>query len=166
VDIQLIDYRDVEGRFDRVASIEMFEAVGQEYWPTYFGKIHDVLVPGGRAGLQIITIEDALFDDYNRKTDFIQKYIFPGGMLPSEDRLKPVIDRIGLGWSAVERFGQDYADTLKLWDERFQAAWGEIRLMGGFDERFRRLWRFYLAYCEAGFRSARTDVIQLALTRA
>jgi cyclopropane-fatty-acyl-phospholipid synthase len=164
-DIQLIDYRDVQGRFDRVASIEMFEAVGQEYWPAYFGKIHDVLEPGGRAGLQIITIEDALFDDYNRRTDFIQKYIFPGGMLPSEARLKPVIDRAGLGWSSIERFGQDYADTLKLWDERFQAAWGDIRRMGGFDERFRRLWRFYLAYCEAGFRSARTDVIQLALTR-
>jgi cyclopropane-fatty-acyl-phospholipid synthase len=165
-DIQLIDYRDVQGRFDRVASIEMFEAVGQEYWPAYFDKIHDVLEPGGRAGLQIITIQDALFDDYNRRTDFIQKYIFPGGMLPSEDRLKPVIDRAGLGWDTVERFGQDYADTLHLWDERFQAAWGDIRRMGGFDERFRRLWRFYLAYCEAGFRSARTDVIQLALTRA
>ncbi|MDP1912725.1 cyclopropane-fatty-acyl-phospholipid synthase family protein [Brevundimonas sp.] len=165
VDIQLIDYRDVQGRFDRVASIEMFEAVGQEYWPAYFGKIHDVLEPGGVAGLQIITIDEALFDDYNRRTDFIQKYIFPGGMLPSEDRLKPVIDRAGLGWSNVERFGQDYADTLKLWDERFQAAWGDIRRMGGFDERFRRLWRFYLAYCEAGFRSTRTDVVQLALTR-
>ena len=165
-DIQLIDYRDVEGRFDRVASIEMFEAVGQEYWPAYFGKIHDVLEPGGVAGLQIITIDEALFDDYNRRTDFIQKYIFPGGMLPSEDRLKPVIERAGLGWSNIERFGQDYADTLKLWDERFQTAWGDIRRMGGFDERFRRLWRFYLAYCEAGFRSARTDVIQLALTRA
>ena len=164
-DIQLKDYRDVQGTFDRVASIEMFEAVGQEYWPTYFGKIHDVLVPGGVAGLQIITIEDALFDDYNRKTDFIQKYIFPGGMLPSEERLKPVIERADLGWQNVERFGPDYADTLKLWDERFQAAWGDIRRMGGFDERFRRLWRFYLAYCEAGFRSARTDVIQLALTR-
>jgi cyclopropane-fatty-acyl-phospholipid synthase len=164
-DIQLIDYRDVQGRFDRVASIEMFEAVGQEYWPAYFDKIQQVLEPGGRAGLQIITIDDALFDDYNSRTDFIQKYIFPGGMLPSEDRLKPVIDRAGLGWSDVERFGQDYADTLKLWDERFQAAWGDIRRMGGFDERFRRLWRFYLAYCEAGFRSARTDVIQLALTR-
>ena len=164
-DIQLIDYRDVEGRFDRVASIEMFEAVGQEYWPAYFSKIRDVLEPGGRAGLQIITIEDALFDDYNRRTDFIQKYIFPGGMLPSEERLKPVIDRAGLTWREVERFGQDYADTLKLWDERFQSAWGDIRRMGGFDERFRRLWRFYLAYCEAGFRSARTDVIQLALTR-
>jgi len=166
VDIQLIDYRDVEGRFDRVASIEMFEAVGMEYWPTYFGKIHDVLEPGGRAGLQIITIDDALFGGYNKRTDFIQKYIFPGGMLPSESSLKPVIDQTGLGWLHVERFGQDYADTLKLWDERFQAAWGDIRRMGGFDERFRRLWRFYLAYCEAGFRSARTDVIQLALTRS
>jgi cyclopropane-fatty-acyl-phospholipid synthase len=165
VDIQLIDYRDVEGRFDRVASIEMFEAVGQEYWPTYFGKIHDVLEPGGVAGLQIITIEDALFDEYNRRTDFIQKYIFPGGMLPSEARLKPVIAQTGLDWGRIERFGQDYADTLKLWDERFQAAWGDIRRMGGFDERFSRLWRFYLAYCEAGFRSARTDVVQLALTR-
>jgi cyclopropane-fatty-acyl-phospholipid synthase len=165
-DIQLIDYRDVQGRFDRVASIEMFEAVGIEYWPAYFGKIHDVLEPGGRAGLQIITIEDSLFGGYNKRTDFIQKYIFPGGMLPSEESLKPVIDRAGLGWSKVERFGQDYAETLKLWDERFQAAWDDIRRMGGFDERFRRLWRFYLAYCEAGFRSARTDVIQLSLTRA
>ena len=164
-DIQLIDYRDVRGRFDRVASIEMFEAVGQEYWPAYFDQIHDVLQPGGVAGLQIITIEEPLFEEYNRRTDFIQKYIFPGGMLPSEARLKPVIDRAGLTWGPVERFGQDYADTLKLWDERFQAAWGDIRRMGGFDERFRRLWRFYLAYCEAGFRSARTDVIQLALTR-
>jgi cyclopropane-fatty-acyl-phospholipid synthase len=166
VDIQLIDYRDVEGRFDRVASIEMFEAVGQEYWPAYFGKIHDVLEPGGRAGLQIITIDDALFGGYNKRTDFIQKYIFPGGMLPSEESLKPVIDRADLDWREVERFGQDYADTLKLWDERFQAAWDDIRRMGGFDERFRRLWRFYLAYCEAGFRSARTDVIQLVLTRS
>ncbi len=165
-DIQLIDYRDVQGRFDRVASIEMFEAVGIEYWPAYFGKIHDVLEPGGVAGLQIITIDDALFGGYNKRTDFIQKYIFPGGMLPSEESLKPVIDRAGLDWRNVERFGQDYADTLKLWDERFQAAWGDIRRMGGFDERFRRLWRFYLAYCEAGFRSARTDVIQLALTRS
>ena len=165
VDIRMADYRDVEGTFDRVASIEMFEAVGLEYWPTYFGKIHDVLKPGGKAGLQIITIDDALFAGYNKRTDFIQKYIFPGGMLPSEKELKPVIDRAGLEWLAIERFGQDYAETLKLWDERFQAAWGDIRRMGGFDERFRRLWRFYLAYCEAGFRSARTDVVQLVLAR-
>ncbi|MBU1386091.1 MAG: cyclopropane-fatty-acyl-phospholipid synthase family protein [Alphaproteobacteria bacterium] len=165
VDIQLIDYRDVPGRFDRVASIEMFEAVGQEYWPTYFGKIRDVLAPGGVAGLQIITMDDALFDEYNRRTDFIQKYIFPGGMLPSEAVLQPVVAAAGLDWRAVERFGQDYAETLRLWDERFQSAWDDIRQMSGFDERFRRLWRFYLAYCEAGFRSARTNVIQLGLSR-
>ncbi|NJC42337.1 cyclopropane-fatty-acyl-phospholipid synthase [Brevundimonas alba] len=165
-DIQLIDYRDVTGRFDRVASIEMFEAVGEEYWPAYFGKIHDVLEPGGRAGLQIITIEDAVFEGYRRRTDFIQKYIFPGGMLPSERALQPVVTAAGLSWRTVDRFGQDYADTLRLWDERFQAAWDGIRAANGFDERFRRLWRFYLAYCEAGFRIGRTDVIQLGLSRA
>lgn len=164
--IELIDYRDVQGRFDRVASIEMFEAVGKQYWPAYFDKVREVLEPGGKAGLQIITIEDALFEEYNARTDFIQKYVFPGGMLPSEERLAPVIAKAGLEWSAVERFGLDYARTLKLWDERFQTAWPHIRRMGGFDERFRRLWRFYLAYCEAGFRSRRTDVIQLALTKA
>ena len=164
-DIQFIDYRDVQGRFDRVASIEMFEAVGMEYWPGYFGKIHEVLVPGGRAGLQIITIDDRYFAGRAKRTDFIQKYIFPGGMLPSEASLRPVVDRAGLEWGAVERFGQDYAWTLRLWDERFQAAWEEIQRPGGFDEQFRRLWRFYLAYCEAGFRAARTDVIQLGLSR-
>ncbi len=165
-EIKLIDYRDVEGTFDRVASIEMFEAVGKQYWPAYFDKIHSALKPGGRAGLQIITIEDALFEEYNARTDFIQKYVFPGGMLPSEGRLQPVVEAAGLSWQGVERFGLDYADTLKAWDQRFQAAWGDIRKMGGFDERFRRLWRFYLAYCEAGFRSRRTDVIQLTLGRA
>ena len=165
-EIRLVDYRDVEGRFDRVASIEMFEAVGEEYWPAYFGKIHEVLVPGGRAGLQIITIDDAVFDRYRKRTDFIQKYIFPGGMLPSEEALQPVVTKAGLAWGAVERFGQDYAETLRLWDERFQAAWDDIRRIGAFDERFRRLWRFYLAYCEAGFRIGRTNVIQLALSRA
>ena len=164
-DIRLIDYRDVHGRFDRVASIEMFEAVGQEYWPAYFGKIHAVLAPGGRAGLQIITIEDAVFAGYRKRTDFIQKYIFPGGMLPSEAALKPIIAAAGLDWRGLERFGQDYAETLRLWDERFQAAWDDIRRIGGFDERFRRLWRFYLAYCEAGFRTGRTNVIQLGLSR-
>jgi cyclopropane-fatty-acyl-phospholipid synthase len=163
--IELIDYRDVRGQFDRVASIEMFEAVGKEYWPAYFDKVHDVLRPGGRAGLQIITIQDALFEEYNARTDFIQKYVFPGGMLPSEERLAPVIAAAGLSWQAVERFGPDYASTLKRWDERFQARWSEISRLPGFDERFRRLWRFYLAYCEAGFRSRRTDVIQLALSR-
>lgn len=166
-DIQLIDYRDVGGHFDRVASIEMFEAVGREYWPTYFAKVRDVLKPGGRAGLQVITIQDALFDEYDARTDFIQKYVFPGGSLPSEAKLAPVVAGAGLVWGQTERFGRDYADTLAEWARRFEAAWGDIgRAGGGFDERFRRLWRFYLAYCEAGFRSRRTDVIQLTLDRA
>ena len=163
-DIQMIDYRDVQGRFDRVASVEMFEAVGQEYWPTYFAKIHDVLVPGGRAALQIITIDDALFGGYDKRTDFIQKYIFPGGMLPSEAALKPIVERAELAWTGIERFGHSYADTLKRWDERFTSAWDQIQRMG-FDDRFRRLWRFYLAYCEAGFRADRINVVQLALSR-
>ncbi len=161
-DIRLIDYRDVRGRFDRVASIEMFEAVGERYWPAYFDKIREVLVPGGKAGLQIITIRDRDFDNYRRRADFIQKYIFPGGMLPSEQRLRAETARAGLGWESISRFGQDYADTLKTWLRRFDAAWEAIAPLG-FDERFRRLWRFYLAYCEAGFRTGRTDVVQLAL---
>ncbi|MFK0299226.1 class I SAM-dependent methyltransferase [Brevundimonas sp. NPDC090276] len=165
-DIRLIDYRDVEGNYDRVASIEMFEAVGREYWPTYFQKVHDVLKPGGRAGLQIITIQEALFDEYDARTDFIQKYVFPGGSLPSEAKMGPILARACLSQTNIERFGGDYADTLAEWARRFESAWGEIvRTDAGFDDRFRRLWRFYLAYCEAGFRSGRTDVIQMALQR-
>jgi cyclopropane-fatty-acyl-phospholipid synthase len=163
-DIRLIDYRDLDGQFDRIASIEMFEAVGQEYWPAYFSQVRERLAPGGRAGLQIITIEDALFDEYARSADFIQKYIFPGGMLPSETRLRDQVNRAGLSWQGVTRFGQDYARTLNQWGHRFQEAWSSIQPLG-FDERFRRLWLFYLAYCEAGFRTGRTDVIQLSLAR-
>ena len=163
-DIRMVDYRDVDGAFDRVASIEMFEAVGERYWPTYFRKVRDVLRPGGRAGLQIITIRDELFDDYRSKADFIQKYVFPGGMLGSEQRLRQETERAGLEWRDVSRFGQDYADTLQEWAERFETAWDAICGLG-FDERFRRLWRFYLRYCEAGFRSARTNVVQLGLSR-
>jgi cyclopropane-fatty-acyl-phospholipid synthase len=164
-DIRLVDYRDVEGQFDRVASIEMFEAVGEAYWPLYFNKIHEVLSPGGRAGLQIITIRDELFAHYRRRADFIQKYIFPGGMLPSETRLKEETDRAGLEWRDIVRFGHNYADTLAEWAHRFEAAWDEIKGLG-FDERFRRLWRFYLGYCEAGFRTERTNVVQLSLVKS
>jgi len=163
-DIQLIDYRDVKGRYDRVASIEMFEAVGEAYWPSYFGKVHEVLAPGGQAGLQIITIRDELFEHYRTQTDFIQRYVFPGGMLPSEQRLQVETSAAGLRWNHITRFGQDYADTLAEWGRRFEAAWSEITALG-FDERFRRLWRFYLSYCEAGFRTERTNVIQLGLSR-
>jgi len=164
-DIRMIDYRDVEGVFDCVASIEMFEAVGERYWPTYFAKLRDVLAPGGRAGLQIITIRDELFEDYRSRADFIQKYVFPGGMLGSERRLREETDRVGLEWTDIARFGLDYGQTLTEWGQRFDGAWEEIKALG-FDERFRRLWRFYLSYCEAGFRTRRTDVIQLGLVRA
>ena len=164
VEIKLVDYRDVTGQYDRVASIEMFEAVGQEYWPAYFSKVRDCLRPGGRAGLQIITIRNDLFAGYKKRTDFIQKYIFPGGVLPSEESLAPVIDEAGLTMRTVERFGISYADTLASWGRRFSAAWPDIQRMDAkFDDRFHQLWLFYLAYCEAGFRSKRTDVIQMAL---
>ena len=164
VKIELCDYRDVPGRFDRVGSIEMFEAVGEAYWPAYFSTIHDRLAEGGRAALQIITIDNALFDDYRRRPDFIQMHIFPGGMLPSEGRLKQETDGAGLSWTGVRRFGQDYAETLAEWGRRYGAKATEVAAQG-FDERFDRLWRYYLAYCEAGFRTRRTDVIQLGLAR-
>jgi cyclopropane-fatty-acyl-phospholipid synthase len=164
-EIRFVDYRDVEGRFDRIASIEMFEAVGERYWPAYFGKINEALTPGGRAGLQIITIRDEDFEEYRSRADFIQKYIFPGGMLPSEARLRRVTDKLGLAWTGLARFGQDYADTLAEWHRNFDAAWKDIAPLG-FDERFRKLWKFYLGYCEAGFRSERTNVVQLSLVKA
>ncbi|MDQ2761958.1 MAG: cyclopropane-fatty-acyl-phospholipid synthase family protein, partial [Pseudomonadota bacterium] len=164
-EIRLMDYRDIAGQFDRVASIEMFEAVGEAYWPVFFDKLRDVLRPGGRAGLQIITIRDELFPIYRGRSDFMRKYIFPGGMLPSETCLRDQIGRAGLEWNTIVRFGQNYAQTLAEWARRFEFAWDEIRALG-FDERFRRLWRFYLSYCEAGFRTERTNVVQLGLTRA
>lgn len=163
-EIKLVDYRDVAGAYDRVASIEMFEAVGEKYWPSYFGKIASALKPGGRAGLQIITIKDQFFEGYRRRADFIQRYIFPGGMLISERRLRGETRACGLNWDKVSRFGQDYADTLAAWMRAFEAAWPEIEPQG-FDDRFRRLWRFYLGYCAAGFRTERTNVIQLALSK-
>jgi cyclopropane-fatty-acyl-phospholipid synthase len=165
VDIIRCDYRDVEGKFDKVASIEMFEAVGEKYWAAYFSKIADVLKPGGRAALQIITIRDELFDKYRKRADFIQRYVFPGGMLASVERLQEETAKAGLAWRKVEAFGQSYADTLHAWADRFTGKWDDIRAMG-FDERFRRLWLFYLGYCEAGFRTGRTDVVQLSLAKA
>lgn len=165
VEFRLQDYRDISGSFDKVASIEMFEAVGKEYWSAYFSKVHDVLKPGGVAGLQVITIADRLFDRYQRSVDFIQRYVFPGGMLPSPSILKSQVEMSGLIWKQAHSFGQDYASTLSDWHRRFLTAWDDIRAMG-FDERFRKLWRFYLGYCEAGFRAATTDVHQIAVARA
>jgi cyclopropane-fatty-acyl-phospholipid synthase len=164
VEIRRQDYRDVDGAFDKVASIEMFEAVGEKYWSAYFSKISDVLKPGGKAALQIITIRDELFDKYRKRADFIQRYVFPGGMLVSIERLKQETAKAGLIWRQADAFGQSYAETLALWADRFRMKWDEIRALG-FDERFKRFWLFYLGYCEAGFRTGRTDVIQLELAK-
>ena len=164
VTIKMLDYRDEKGVFDRIASIEMFEAVGEEYWPTYFRQLRDRLVPGGKAGLQVITIQEALFKGYKRDIDFIRRYVFPGGMLPSERRLRQQVEAVGLTWTPVVRFGHHYADTLAQWADRFRAVWGDVAPLG-FDERFRRLWLFYLGYCEAGFRTDRIDVMQFTAAK-
>lgn len=164
VEIKLQDYRDETGRYDSVASIEMFEAVGEEYWPSFFAKVSECLKPGGQAGLQIISIRDDLFESYRKRADFIQRYVFPGGILPSVDRLKEEFSRAGLTLKSMEAFARDYADTLSLWAKSFTGAWDDIRAQG-FDERFRRMWLFYLAYCEAGFRTGRIDVAQYSLAR-
>lgn len=162
VDIRKQDYRDVQGRFDKICSIEMFEAVGERYWPIYFQRLHDLLEQGGRAALQIITIEEDRFLDYRRSADFIQRYIFPGGMLPSLSRLQELTERHSLSWVNDHAFGQDYADTLNDWTRRFGDAWDGIKPLG-FDERFRRMWDFYLGYCEGGFRAGSIDVNQITL---
>lgn len=165
VEIRLEDYRDHKGQYDGVASIEMFEAVGEAYWPSYFSKVHDALRPGGRAALQIITIEDDLFERYRRRVDFIQQHIFPGGMLISEKVLRQQVARAGLRHDGVSYFGQDYARTCREWARSFNDSWETIRTMG-FDEPFRRLWNFYLSYCEAGFSDGRINVGQFQITRA
>ncbi len=165
VEFRLQDYRDVEGSYDRIASIEMFEAVGLQYWPVFFQKIHDCLKPEGLAGLQIITIGEEHFASYRRSSDFIQSYVFPGGMLPSPTALRQQIEGAGLEWRQNQDFGLDYARTLNTWRRQFQAAWPKISTMG-FDERFRLLWKFYLSYCEAGFKAGTLDVTQVSIARA
>jgi len=142
----------------------MFEAVGETWWPTYFQKVKECLRPGGRAAVQSITIDNARFDDYRRGTDFIQQYIFPGGMLPSPERFHAEARSAGLAVENFHGFGLDYARTLRLWRENFEAVLPEV-MAQGFDEAFIRLWRFYFCYCEAGFLTRRTDVYQ-ALLRA
>ena len=163
VELRLQDYRDVQGRFDRIVSIEMLEAVGERYWPDYFDTLRARLAPGGRAVIQVITIDDAHFEAYRRRPDFIQRFIFPGGMLPSPSVLRREAERAGLGWAGAETFGASYAATLAEWRRRFHAAWPALEPLG-FDARFRRLWDYYLCYCEAGFRSGRVDVGLYTLT--
>ena len=165
VSIQLCDYRDVTGRFDAVASVEMVEAVGQEYWPSYLQTIARVLDPGGKAALQLISMQEALFDGYAANADFIQTYIFPGGMLISEDRFRRIADGAGLDWRDRAGFGLHYAETLKRWRTSFNLAVAEGRLPKGFDEPFHNLWRYYLMYCEGGFRGAGIDVAQITMVK-
>lgn len=164
-DLRLQDYRDAHGQFDAIASIEMFEAVGEKYWPSYFECLKRNLKRGGRACVQTITIDHTLFDRYRTSTDFIQQYIFPGGMLPSPAVFVQSAERHGLKVVNQFSFGRDYARTLKLWRNAFVARPDEIRAQR-FDERFIRLWDFYLCYCEAAFAHSNTDVIQFTLEHA
>jgi cyclopropane-fatty-acyl-phospholipid synthase len=164
-DLRLQDYRDIQDpAFDAIVSIEMFEAVGREYWDGYFKTVYDKLKPGGRACIQTITIRDDLFERYSRSSDFIQQYIFPGGMLPSPSQFRAHASKAGLRISSELAFGQDYAQTLHLWREAFLRHEAQVREQG-FDTRFVRLWEFYLAYCEAAFATGNTDVMQFTLQR-
>ena len=164
-DLRLQDYRDIaDGPFDAIASIEMFEAVGREYWGSFFANLHTQLKPGGRACIQTITIRDEHFDRYVRSSDFIQQYIFPGGMLPSPSAFRAEAAKAGLEVVREHAFGPDYAETLRRWRHQFLHQDQQVRQLG-FDTRFMRIWEFYLAYCEAAFDTHSTDVIQFTLRR-
>src|SRR6201996_6798096 len=164
VEIRLQDYRDERERYDRIASIEMIEAVGEQFWTKYFSQLRDRLLAGGLAGIQAITIRDSSFKSYRREVDFIQRYVFPGGMLPSPQILKSLGERFGVPVIRERIFGQDYARTLATWRNNFRAAWPNLTPLG-FDDRFRRLWEYYLAYCEAGFLSGNIDVRQVVFAK-
>lgn len=162
VDIRIQDYRDVEGNYDKIVSIEMFEAVGQENWNSYFDIIKNRLKNGGKAAIQSITIADTFFEKYKKEPDFIQKYIFPGGVLPSPAAFNESINRAELVISDAYYFGKSYAETLRRWQQSFDSKWNDISPLG-FDERFRRMWKYYLSYCEAGFESGHIDVGQFVI---
>jgi cyclopropane-fatty-acyl-phospholipid synthase len=163
--ITLTDYRDVDGEYDAIASVEMVEAVGREYWPSYLDCIARNLKPGGLAALQYIRIEDDIFESYADGADFIQRYIFPGGMLLSESRFRALAEARGLTWRDQQDYGLHYAETLRLWRERFDAAVEQGRLPSGFDAKFVALWRYYLMYCEGGFRGGGINVAQVTLEK-
>lgn len=165
VALELTDYRDIGDSYDKIVSIEMLEAVGEAYWPVYFKTLHDRLNAGGIAVLQVITIDEARFEIYRSSADFIQRHIFPGGMLPTKAIIDQQAARAGLRLVSTQSFGQSYAATLAEWRKRFLASWPDITEMG-FPERFRRLWDYYLCYCEAGFRAATIDVGFYVLRKA
>jgi cyclopropane-fatty-acyl-phospholipid synthase len=164
VELKLQDYRDERGHYDGIASIEMFEAVGEKYWPVYFNAVRERLRPGRSATLQIITIQDRRWEIYRNGVDFIQKYIFPGGMLPSPSALRAEVEKAGLQVMKSIEFGPSYSLTLRRWHETFNRKWDEIADMG-FDDRFRRMWNFYLTSCAAAFEGGNCDVTQITITR-
>ena len=166
VTVSLTDYRDATGTYDAVASIEMVEAVGQRYWPAYLDTIARVLKPGGRAAIQYIAIADDVFDAYAESADFIQRYVFPGGMLLSESRFRALAEARGLSWTDAKHFGLDYAETLREWRDRFDAADRAGTLPERPDARFCDLWRYYLMYCEGGFRGGGITVAQVTLIKS
>lgn len=164
VEFKLQDYRDETGHYDGIASIEMFEAVGEKYWPTYFNAVRDRLKPGGTATLQIITVQDARFEAYKNDVDFIQKYIFPGGMLPSPSALRTQVTNAGLNVLKSIEFGESYSQTLRRWHDTFNEKWDQIALLG-FDDRFKRMWNFYLTSCAGAFLTGNCDVTQITIAR-
>jgi cyclopropane-fatty-acyl-phospholipid synthase len=164
VDIKLQDYRDEKGQYDGIASIEMFEAVGEKYWPVYFNTVYDRLKPGANATLQIITVQDKRWEIYRKGVDFIQKYIFPGGMLPAPKILQSEAEKAGLALKGSIEFGQSYSQTLRRWHDTFNAKWDDVAALG-FDDRFRRMWNFYLTSCAGAFRFGVCDVTQVTLSR-
>lgn len=164
VTFKLQDYRDETGTYDGIASIEMFEAVGEKYWPTYFNAVRDRLNPGRNATLQIITVQDARWETYRKGVDFIQKYIFPGGMLPSPKALRAEIEKAGLRVVRSIEFGEGYSQTLRRWHETFNNRWDDVAALG-FDDRFRRMWNFYLASCAGTFHSGNCDVTQITVNK-
>ncbi|APZ42366.1 SAM-dependent methyltransferase [Acidihalobacter ferrooxydans] len=165
IELKLLDYRDLDGQYDHVVSIEMFEAVGEAYWPGYFDTVARVLRPGGRASLQVITIDHDYFEHYRSGTDFIQRYVFPGGMLPSKQVFAAATTAAGLNTRFADAFGGDYARTLVEWSRKVALQQDSLNALG-YDQRFLRLWQYYLAYCHAGFVTARIDVVQAVLTHA
>ena len=164
VSIKYRDYRDIENKYSNIASIEMFEAVGKKYWEKYFSILKNSLVNSGQAALQIITIDDQRAIQYQRQPDFIQQYIFPGGMLPTKKELEEINYKVGLDFKEIKSFGLSYAKTLNLWNKQFQNSWDDLAQLG-FNERFKRMWEFYLSYCETGFISQSTDVSHFLINR-
>ena len=165
VEIRIVDYRDLKEKFDRIISIEMFEAVGEKYWPIFFNKLRNSLNNNGLIGMQLITIKNELYNNYKNNSDFIQKYIFPGGFLPSENSLNKVTYENGLQINYKKSLAEDYAKTLSIWRKRFLENWENMPKDPKYNNKFKKMWEYYLAYCEAGFKSNNTDVFQITLNK-